>query len=200
MRGSDILALMIAATEQLGGEHEFSLVLLNEASAYPHGSLKPQEVHPGSVILIDTGCSVHGYQSDISRSWVFGDITPRQREVWDTVKRGQELALETAKLGAAVGGIDRAVRTFYEGKGWSKDYGLPGLSHRTGHGIGMDVHEPPYLVRNDTTPLQAGMCFSDEPGLYIPGEFGIRLEDCWHMSEAGPKLFTPLAKSIDQPI
>jgi Xaa-Pro dipeptidase len=200
MRESDILALMVAATEQLGGAHEFSLVLLNEASAFPHGSVKPQEVHPGSVILIDTGCSVHGYQSDISRSWVFGDVSARQREVWDTVKRGQEIALENARLGAAVGGIDRAVRAFYEGKGWSKDYGLPGLSHRTGHGIGMDVHEPPYLVRNDTTALQAGMCFSDEPGLYIPGEFGIRLEDCWHMSEGGPKLFTPLAKSIDQPL
>ena len=200
MRRSDILSLLIAATEQLGGSHEFSLVLLNEASAYPHGSVKPQEVRKGSVILIDTGCSVHGYQSDISRSWVFGDAAPRQRELWDTVKRGQEIALETAKLGTPVGAIDQAVRAFYEQKGWSKDYGLPGLSHRTGHGIGMDGHEPPYLVRNDATPLQAGMCFSDEPGIYIPGEFGIRLEDCWFMTEAGPKLFTQLAKSIDQPI
>ena len=200
MRRSDILSLLIAATEQLGGSHEFSLVLLNEASAYPHGSVKPQEVRKGSVILIDTGCSVHGYQSDISRSWVFGEASTRQREVWDTVKRGQEIALETAKLGTPVGAIDQAVRAFYEQKGWSKDYGLPGLSHRTGHGIGMDGHEPPYLVRNDATPLQAGMCFSDEPGIYIPGEFGIRLEDCWFMTEAGPKLFTQLAKSIDQPI
>jgi Xaa-Pro aminopeptidase len=200
MHRSDILSLLIAATEQLGGSHEFSLALLNEASAYPHGSVKPQEVRKGSVILIDTGCSVHGYQSDISRSWVFGDASPRQREVWDTVKRGQEIALETAKLGTPVGAIDQAVRAFYEQKGWSKDYGLPGLSHRTGHGIGLDVHEPPYLVRNDATPLQAGMCFSDEPGIYIPGEFGIRLEDCWFMTEAGPKLFTQLAKSIDQPI
>jgi Xaa-Pro dipeptidase len=200
MGGADILSLMIAATEALGGAHEFSLVLLNEASAYPHGSVKPQQVHEGSVILIDTGCTVHGYQSDISRSWVFGSSTPRQRELWDTVKRGQELALATAKPGVAAGVVDQAVRTFYEQKGWSKDYGLPGLSHRTGHGIGMDGHEPPYLVRNDTTPLQAGMCFSDEPGLYIPGEFGIRLEDCWYMTESGPKLFTPLAKSIEQPI
>jgi Xaa-Pro dipeptidase len=200
MQGSDILGMMIAATEQLGGSHEFSLVLLNEASAYPHGSLKPQQVREGSVILVDTGCSVHGYQSDISRSWVFGNISPRQRELWNTVKRGQELALETAKLGVPVGTIDVAVRTFYEQKGWSKDYGLPGLSHRTGHGIGMDGHEPPYLVRGDMTPLQAGMCFSDEPGLYIPGQFGIRLEDCWYMTEGGAKLFTPLARSIEQPI
>jgi Xaa-Pro dipeptidase len=200
MHGADILDMMIAATGALGGTHEFSLVLLNEASAYPHGSIKPQQVRAGSVILIDTGCSVHGYQSDISRSWVLGAASRRQRQVWDTVKQGQELALATAKLGSPVGGIDRAVRTFYEGRGWSKDYGLPGLSHRTGHGIGMDVHEAPYLVRSDPTPLEAGMCFSDEPGLYTPGEFGIRLEDCWYMTEAGPKTFTPLAKSLDEPI
>ncbi len=200
MQAKDILALMVAATEQLGGSHEFTLVLLNEASAYPHGSIKPQQVREGSVILIDTGCSVHGYQSDISRSWVHGEIAPRQRELWDTVKRGQELALESAKPGVAAGAVDKAVRAFYEQKGWKAAYGLPGLSHRTGHGIGMDGHEPPYLVRNDTTPLQPGMCFSDEPGLYIPGEFGIRLEDCWYMTEAGPKLFTPLARSIEQPL
>jgi Xaa-Pro dipeptidase len=131
---------------------------------------------------------------------VFGSASPRQRELWDTVKRGQELAQETARPGVAVGAIDRAVRDFYEQKGWSRDYGLPGLSHRTGHGIGMEVHEAPYLVRNDTTPLEAGMCFSDEPGLYIPGEFGIRLEDCWYMTEKGPRLFTPLAKSLEEPI
>lgn len=200
MSGPDILGLMVTATQALGGAHEFTLVLLNEASAFPHGSIKPQQVHAGSVILIDTGCSVHGYQSDISRSWVFGGASARQRELWDTVKRGQELAQETAKLGVPVGTIDRAVRTFYEQKGWSRDYGLPGLSHRTGHGIGMEVHEAPYLVRNDATPLEAGMCFSDEPGLYIPGEFGIRLEDCWYMTDKGPKLFTPLAKSLEEPI
>jgi Xaa-Pro dipeptidase len=200
MSDADIKSLMVATTGTLGGAPEFALVLVNEASTYPHGSLKPQQVRAGSVILIDTGCSVHGYQSDISRSWVFGEPSPRQREVWNTVKRGQELALETAKLGTPVGAIDRAVRALYEQQGWSKDYALPGLSHRTGHGIGMDVHEPPYLVRNDATPLQAGMCFSDEPGLYIPGQFGIRLEDCWYMTEAGPKTFTPLAASIERPI
>jgi Xaa-Pro dipeptidase len=200
MSGPDILALMVSATQALGGSHEFTLVLLNEASAFPHGSIKPQQVRAGSVILIDTGCSVHGYQSDISRSWVHGNASPRQRELWDTVKRGQELAQETAKPGVPCGAIDRTVRDFYEKKGWSRDYALPGLSHRTGHGIGMEVHEAPYLVRNDTTPLEAGMCFSDEPGLYIPGEFGIRLEDCWYMTEKGPKLFTPLARSLEEPI
>jgi Xaa-Pro dipeptidase len=200
MRQSDIAALMDGVTGALGGAPEFSLVLLNEASAYPHGSMKPEAVREGSTILMDCGCTVHGYQSDISRSWVFGTPSPRQRKVWDTVKHGQEIALQTAKLGAPVGSIDDAVRAYYEKEGWGPGYKLPGLSHRTGHGIGLDGHEPPYLVHGDETPLQAGMCFSDEPGLYIPGEFGIRLEDCWHMTEGGPKLFTPLAKSIDQTI
>jgi Xaa-Pro dipeptidase len=200
MHGPDILKMMVAATEALGGNHEFSLVLLNEASAFPHGSDKPQSVRKGSVVLIDTGCSVHGYQSDITRTWILGEPSARQREVWNTVKRGQEIALETAKPGVPAGAVDRAVRAYYEGGGWSKDYGLPGTSHRTGHGIGMDGHEPPYLVRSDATALAPGMCFSDEPGIYIPGEFGIRLEDCWYMTEAGPKLFTPLARSIEHPI
>jgi Xaa-Pro dipeptidase len=200
MQRPDIYRMLVEATESLGGKHEFSLVLLNDASAYPHGSEKPQTVNKGSVVLVDTGCSVHGYQSDISRTWVFGEPSSRQREVWDTVKSGQELALRTAKIGVPVGEVDKAVRAFYEGKGWARDYGLPGTSHRTGHGIGMDGHEPPNLVRNDTTPFAAGMCFSDEPGIYIPGEFGVRMEDCWYMTDAGPKLFTPLAKSIDQPI
>ena len=199
MSSDDIMKLLIGATETLGGSHEFSLVLLNEASALPHGSSKPQSIRQGSVVLVDSGCSVHGYESDISRTWIHGAPTARQREVWNTVKRGQELALETAKLGVPVGAIDKAVRAYYEGLGWSRDYGLPGTPHRTGHGIGMDGHEPPYLVRSDTTPLQAGMCFSDEPGIYIPGEFGIRLEDCWYMTANGPKLFTPLAESIDKP-
>jgi Xaa-Pro dipeptidase len=197
---ADVAKLTGEATIALGGGYDFSLALLNEASAFPHGSKVVQTVREGSVILIDAGCTLHGYQSDISRTWVFGQPTPRQREVWDMVKRGQEIALETAKPGVPTGNIDKAVRAFYESKGWSKNYALPGLSHRTGHGIGMDGHEHPFLVRSDTTPLAAGMCFSDEPGLYIPGEFGIRLEDCWHMTDQGPKLFTELAKSLDQPV
>jgi Xaa-Pro dipeptidase len=120
--------------------------------------------------------------------------------VWNTVKRGQEVALETAKPGVAAGAIDDAVRRFYEAQGWGPGYRLPGLSHRTGHGIGLDGHEDAYLVHGDTTPLEPGICFSDEPGLYIPGAFGIRLEDCWHMTETGPKLFTGLARSVEEPI
>lgn len=200
MSGSDIGALMERTTVALGGSPGFSLVLLNEASAYPHGSVKPQKIREGSVILMDCGCDVQGYESDISRTWVFGSATARQRKVWNTVKRGQEIALETAKIDVPVGRIDDAVRKYYESEGWGPGYRLPGLSHRTGHGIGLDGHEPPYLVHGDTTPLQAGMCFSDEPGIYIPGEFGIRMEDCWHMTSAGPKLFTALAKSLEQPI
>ena len=200
MSGPDIMNLLVAATTALGGRHEFSLVLLNDASAYPHGSEHPQAVREGSVILIDTGCKVHGYSSDISRTWVFGTPTSRQREVWDTVKRGQEIVLEIAKIGLPVGDIDHAVRAYYEDRGWAKNYGLPGTPHRTGHGIGMDGHEPPNLMRADLTPIAAGMCFSNEPGIYIPGEFGIRMEDIWTMTEQGPKLFTVLAKSIDEPI
>jgi Xaa-Pro dipeptidase len=200
MAPAEIEALMVAATRALGGVVAFNDVLINEASAYPHGSRQPQKVREGSVVLIDTGCSVHGYQSDITRTWVVGQPSARQRKVWDTVKRGQEVALEAAKPGVPVGTIDDAVRAYYEKEGWGPGYKLPGLSHRTGHGIGMDVHEPPYLVHGDATPLEAGMCFSDEPGIYIPGEFGIRLEDCWHMTSAGPKTFTPLARSIEDPI
>ena len=200
MTAAQIGAQMDEVTSALGGSPEFSLVLLNEASAYPHGSLQPQAVRDGSIVLMDCGCTVHGYQSDISRTWVHGGASERQRKVWDTVKRGQQIALETAKIGVPVGTIDDAVRKYYESEGWGPGYKLPGLSHRTGHGIGLDGHEPAYLVHADATPLEAGMCFSDEPGIYIPGEFGVRMEDCWHMSASGPVLFTPLAKSLDEPI
>ena len=200
MRAADLAGLMTRATQALGGGAEFALVLLNEASAYPHGSAQPQAVREGSVILMDCGCAVEGYQSDISRTWVFGAPTPRQRKVWATVKRGQEIALETARPGVAAGAIDDAVRRYYEREGWGPGYRLPGLSHRTGHGIGLDGHEPAYLVHGDATPLAPGMCFSDEPGLYIPGEFGVRLEDCWRMTAEGAKPFTRLAASLDDPI
>jgi Xaa-Pro dipeptidase len=200
MNSADLAALVDRTTVALGGTPEFSLVLLNEASAYPHGSRQSQAVRDGSIILMDCGCEVHGYQSDISRTWVFGQANARQRKVWDTVKRGQEIALETAKIGVPAGTLDDAVRGYYEREGWGPHYRLPGLPHRTGHGIGLDGHEPAYLVHGDSTPLQAGMCFSDEPGIYIPGEFGVRLEDCWVMTATGPKPFTPLAKSLDEPI
>jgi Xaa-Pro dipeptidase len=195
-----IAEMMNEATVALGGAPEFSMVLLNEAAAFPHGSSQPQTVKAGGVVLMDCGCTVHGYQSDISRTWVNGEPSPRQRKVWETIKRGQEIALETAKVGVACGQVDRAVRAFYEKEGWGPGYKLPGLSHRTGHGIGMEGHEPAFLVSSDETLLAPGMCFSDEPGIYIPGEFGMRLEDCFHMTETGPKLFSGLAKSLEEPI
>jgi Xaa-Pro dipeptidase len=200
MSSPDLAALMDRTTIALGGSPEFSLALLNEASAYPHGSRQSQAVRDGSIILMDCGCQVHGYQSDISRTWVFGQPNARQRKIWDTVKRGQEIAFETAKIGAPAGTLDDAVRAYYEREGWGPAYKLPGLPHRTGHGIGLDGHEAAYLVHGDRTPLQAGMCFSNEPGIYIPGEFGVRLEDCWVMTASGPKPFTPLAQSLDEPI
>jgi len=200
MAPKDIGAMMDSITIALGGAPEFTLVLINEASAYPHGSHQRQTVHDGSVILMDCGCTVEGYQSDISRTWVLGEPSARQRKVWNTVKRGQEIALESALIGTPVGRIDDAVRSYYEKEGWGPGYKLPGLSHRTGHGIGLDGHESAYLVHGDATPLKAGMCFSDEPGIYIPGEFGIRLEDCWTMTADGPKPFTRLARSLEEPI
>ena len=200
MTPADYGAAIDAATTAMGGNPEFSLVLIDEAAALPHGSKKPQITRRGSTVLFDCGCTVHGYQSDISRTFVFGaPPTAEQRKVWNQVHEGQQIAIRAAKLGVPVGTIDDAVRAAYESWGYGPGYKLPGLSHRTGHGIGMDGHEPAYLVHGDTTPLAAGMCFSDEPGIYIPGKFGVRLEDCWHMTEAGPKFFSEPPASIDRP-
>ena len=200
MTPADFGAAIDAATATLGGSPEFSLVLIDEASALPHGSKKPQLVKRGSTILFDCGCTVHGYQSDISRTFVFGAApTADQRKVWSQVHEGQQIAIRAARLGVPVGTIDDAVRSAYESWGYGPGYKLPGLPHRTGHGIGMDGHEPAYLVHADPTPLEPGMCFSDEPGIYIPGKFGVRLEDCWHMTQAGPKFFTQPPPSIDRP-
>jgi len=200
MTPADFSTAIDAATTAIGGSPEFSLVLIDEASAQPHGSRKPQIVKRGSTILFDCGCTVHGYQSDISRTFVFGAApTAEQRKVWDQVHEGQQIAIRAAKIGVPCGSVDDAVRAAYTNWGYGPGYKLPGLSHRTGHGIGMDGHEPAYLVHGDMTPLAAGMCFSDEPGIYIPGKFGVRLEDCWHMTEAGPKFFTEPPPSIDHP-
>ncbi|HXS92092.1 MAG TPA: Xaa-Pro peptidase family protein [Steroidobacteraceae bacterium] len=199
MKPADISQIMSAAMAKRGGTPEFTLVLLGEASAYPHGSHKPQEVRPGEVVLMDCGCSYEGYQSDISRTMVMGEATKQQRDVWDLVKRGQQIAFETAKVGTPAGAVDDAVRAVYVKAGYGPGYKLPGTSHRTGHGIGLDVHEPVYLVHEGVTHLAPGMCFSDEPGIYIPGSFGVRLEDCIHMTESGPKWFSVPPTSIDAP-
>lgn len=200
MTGPDVSALMNAATAKLGGAPEFALVLIGEAAAYPHGSKEVHRVAAGQVVLMDCGCTVEGYQSDVSRTWVHGAATREQRTVWEQVRRGQQVALAAARVGTPAGEVDAAVRRFYTGLGYGPDYKLPGLSHRTGHGIGLDGHEPVNLVRGETTPLAPGMCFSDEPGLYLPGRFGVRLEDCFHMTDAGPRWFSTPPVSLDRPV
>ncbi len=199
MTPQQIGALMNAATRKLGGSPEFELILLGEAAAYPHGSGKPQRVTDGEVVLMDCGCTVQSYQSDVSRTFVFGAASAEQRKVWDQVRAGQATAFAAAQIGTPAGQVDDAVRRYYIANGYGPDYRLPGLSHRTGHGIGMDGHEPVNLVRGEKTPLAVGMCFSDEPGLYLPGKFGVRLEDCFHMTAAGPKWFSIPPTSIEKP-
>jgi len=197
---ADLNKLYVAGVTALGGSTDGGLILLGEAAAYPHGSGKPQHVRKGEVVLLDCGCSVHGYQSDISRTYVFGaDPSPEQRKVWEQMRRGQDIAFAAAKVGVPAGSVDDAVRSTYESWGYGPRYKLPGTSHRTGHGIGMEGHEPVNLVHGEMTPLAPGMCFSNEPGIYLPGKFGIRLEDCFYMTPAGPKWFTVPPPSIDRP-
>ena len=197
---ADIDAMIAAAHKHYGSLYDPGLILIGEASAYPHGSKKPHVVARGDIVLMDCTSSVHGYQADITRTYVFGaDPTAEQRKLWDQVHRGQQIAIQTARVGLPAGAVDDAVRRTYESWGFGPGYRLPGLPHRTGHGIGMEVHEPVYLVHGETTPLAPGMCFSDEPGLYIPGKFGVRIEDCWHMTANGPKFFTQPPPSIDRP-
>ena len=200
MTPGDIEKLFAAAILALGGTNPWGLILLGEASAYPHGSGKPQHVKRGEVVLLDCGCEVRGYQSDISRTFVFGaKPTAEQRKVWTQMRRGQDIAFAAARLGAPAGSVDDAVRRAYESWGYGPGYKLPGLSHRTGHGIGMEGHEPVNLVHGETTPLAPGMCFSNEPGIYLPGKFGVRLEDCFYMTASGPKYFSVPPPSIDDP-
>ncbi|RYD93839.1 MAG: aminopeptidase P family protein [Sphingomonadales bacterium] len=201
MSQEDLRALLVAASTALGGEGvDGGLILLGESSAYPHGSNIPRRVADGEVILFDATMTVKGYQSDISRTMVFGrPADAKQRTLFEQVRRGQDIAMETAQVGTPAGKVDDAVRAYYRSLGYGPGYKLPGTPHRTGHGIGMDVHEPINLVQGETTPLAPGMCFSNEPGIYIPGAFGVRIEDCFHMTAEGPKFFTQPPKSIDQP-
>lgn len=200
MTGTEIGALMNAATRRLGGDPEFALALIGPAAALPHGSREVIRVADGQVVLMDCGCTVQGYQSDVSRTWVHGRATAEQRKVWEQVRAAQALAFRTARIGVAAGAVDDAVRAHYARLGYGPGYRLPGLSHRTGHGIGMDGHEPVNLVHGETTTLAPGMCFSDEPGLYLPGKFGVRLEDCFHMTPTGPAWFSTPPASLDRPV
>ena len=200
MTGGEIGALMTAATRRLGGDVEFSMALVGEASAYPHGSREVHRVADGQMVLMDCGCTVQGYQSDVSRTWVHGTASAEQRTGWEQVAQGQRVALAAARIGVPAGSVDDAVRALYEKYGYGPGYKLPGLSHRTGHGIGLDGHEPVNLVHGEATPLAAGMCFSNEPGIYLPGKFGVRLEDCFHMTADGPRWFSTPPASIETPV
>ena len=200
MDQNEVKSLMASAQSQLGGSGVWNMALFNEASAYPHGTNQTQTIREGSIVLMDCGCEVQGYQSDISRTFVFGEPTKKQQKIWHNVREGQRIAFETAQLGVAAGVVDNKVRAFYQEQGFGPDYKLPGLSHRTGHGIGMEGHESVNFVHGETTVLKPGMCFSNEPGIYLPGEFGVRLEDCIYMTEQGPKWFTVPPNSLADPI
>lgn len=200
MEPADVRALMATAQTQLGGEDTWNMALFGVASAYPHGTSQPQKIKEGQIVLMDCGCSVQGYQSDISRTFVYGEPSARQREVWNTVRKGQQIAFEAAQIGATAGSVDDAVRAYYESLGWGPGYKVPGLSHRTGHGIGMDGHERVNFVHGEKTLLAPGMCFSNEPGLYDFNAFGVRLEDCLHMTDKGPAWFTVPPDSLEDPV
>ncbi|QBL09017.1 aminopeptidase P family protein [Rheinheimera sp. D18] len=177
----------------------FCIVLFGSDTSYPHGVANPKNLEHGDMVLIDTGCKLHGYLSDITRSYVFGQPTAKQQAVWQHEKNAQAAAFAAAQIGVACQEVDRAARKYLQQQGYGPDYQLPGLPHRTGHGIGLDIHEWPYLVEGNEQPLAAGMCFSNEPMLVLPGEFGVRLEDHFYMTEQGPRWFTEPALAIDQP-
>jgi len=150
-------------------------------------------------VLIDTGCQLHDYISDITRSYVFGTPSDKQREVWEAEKAAQAKAFDAAQIGVRCGDVDLAARAELELRGFGPGYATPGLPHRTGHGIGLDIHEWPYLNWGDDTKLQPGMCFSNEPMICLYGKFGVRLEDHFYMGADGPVWFTQPSKSIDDP-
>jgi Xaa-Pro dipeptidase len=196
MTQQQVGGLIAAAYDQLGFPGEAS-VQVGEYSALPHGSATPQVIREGSIVMIDDGCTAEGYQSDITRTFVLGKASEKMKKVFDIVHRAQTAALTAARPGAECGSVDAAARKVITDAGYGPDYKF--FSHRLGHGIGMDGHEWPYLVRGNTTKLQPNMTFSDEPGIYIRGEFGIRLEDDMHVTENGAELFTPQSPSLEDP-
>jgi Xaa-Pro dipeptidase len=188
--------LVAAAYGQLGFPGEAS-VEVGEHSAFPHGSATPQVVREGSIIMVDDGCTVEGYQSDITRTFVLGKASDKMRKVFDIVHRAQSAGLAAARPGVECGDVDAAARRVITDAGFGPDYKF--FTHRLGHGIGMDGHEWPYLVRGNATTLQANMTLSDEPGIYVRGEFGVRLEDNMHNTENGAELFTAQSTSLEEP-
>lgn len=197
---TEVVRFIEAAHRKVGAPGStFCIVLFGEDSAFPHGVRQPRPLREGDMVLIDTGCQLFGYNSDITRSYVFGTPSARQRGLWDLEKAAQQAAFDAAVLGSPCEQVDAAARHCLEAGGLGPDYALPGLPHRTGHGIGLDIHEGPYLVRGDRTPLGVGMCFSNEPMICVPGEFGIRLEDHFYMTADGPRWFTQPSHSVDDP-
>jgi Xaa-Pro dipeptidase len=199
MTQDELRGNILAAYRALGAVGGVVAVSFGKYTAFPHGSITPQKLREGDVIQVDDGCNVDGYQSDITRTIVFGKPTKRQTDVWNLEHRAQAAAFAAAKPGAPCESVDAAARKVITDAGFGPDYKVPGLPHRTGHGIGLDGHEWTNFVRGNKTPIQPGMCFSDEPMIAIYGEFGIRLEDCLHITESGPKFFSQPSPSIDRP-
>ncbi len=196
MTDRQVSALATAGYQRVGFRG-YADVLIGTNSAFPHGSSNPQTVREGAIVMIDDGCEVEGYGSDITRTFVFGKPTDKMKRVFEVVHAAQAAALKAAKPGMECGAVDSAARKVITDAGFGPDYKY--FAHRVGHGIGMDGHEWPYLVRGNRLPLAKGMTFSDEPGIYIPGEFGIRLEDDMYITENGAELFTPPSPSLENP-
>jgi len=196
MTKSDLENLVEAAHTRLGFPGEAD-IMLGESSAFPHGSTAPRATAEGTIILIDGGCRVEGYTSDISRTFTLGKPSDKMKKVFDIVHQAQSTALAAAKPGVRCGDVDAAARKLIMDAGYGPDYKY--FTHRVGHGMGMDGHEWPYLVRGNATRLEPNMVFSDEPGIYIRGEFGVRLEDDMHITDNGAELFTPQSPSLDKP-
>ncbi len=193
-------AIVAEAHQKMGAVHGFASINFGEASAFPHGSVQPQHLQKGDTVLMDCGCVVESYESDISRTIVFGkEPTARQLEIWNLEQKAQAAGFAAAQLGATCESVDYAARNVLTNAGFGPGYKLPGLPHRTGHGIGMDGHEWGYIVKGNLQPLLPGMCFSIEPNISIVGEFGVRLEDCVYMTGEGPKWFSQPSPSISQP-
>lgn len=188
------LSGVISAEYAKRGLRGWALVLFGPNAAFPHGTKNPELLSQGQLVLVDTGTSFHGYQSDMTRTTIFGEPTKRQLEVWSTVKEAQSMALEKAKPGVKAGDVDKVARSVIVKAGFGKGYSV--FTHRLGHGIGMDGHEFPYLVKGNKLKLQAGMTFSNEPGIYIRGELGVRLEDIMVITKNGAELLTEAALSL----
>ena len=176
-----------------------AMALLGASAALPHGSMQPQKLKEGDVVLIDGGCVVEGYESDITRTGIFGKPSEKVLRVFEIVRKAQDAALDAARAGRLSGTVDDAARAVITGAGYGPDYKF--FTHRLGHGMGLDGHEHPYLVRGSKTVLQAGMTFSNEPGIYVPGEFGLRCEDDMVIAAEGPAqlLTTGFAVSLEKP-